>query len=83
MRHLFLVRKTTELPPIQLVGDLLTTVSKPDISTLLRIGHFYFALTGGASGLDFGIDLGYTISSYIFYSLYNFSRGDGETGKDT
>ena len=23
----------------------LTTVSKPDISTLLRIGHFYFALT--------------------------------------
>jgi hypothetical protein len=31
----------------------LTTVSKPDISTLLRIGHFYFALTFPKLMLDF------------------------------
>ncbi|MGD0235783.1 MAG: hypothetical protein ABSC55_14760, partial [Syntrophorhabdales bacterium] len=31
----------------------LTTVSKPDISTLLRIGHFYFALTSTEKTLDF------------------------------
>jgi len=31
----------------------LTTVSKPDISTLLRIGHFYFALTRTTTGIDF------------------------------
>jgi hypothetical protein len=30
----------------------LTTVSKPDISTLLRIGHFYFALTNAKNVLD-------------------------------
>ena len=30
----------------------LTTVSKPDISTLLRIGHFYFALTKAEKRLD-------------------------------
>jgi hypothetical protein len=30
----------------------LTTVSKPDISTLLRIGHFYFALTLNREAVD-------------------------------
>jgi hypothetical protein len=27
-------------------------LSKQDISTLLGIGHFYFALTGGLAGLS-------------------------------
>jgi hypothetical protein len=35
---------------------------KPDISTLLRIGHFYFALTSWPLELDNQATLSYTLS---------------------